>query len=105
MCIVLAKITELEGKIKMLAGWHFMNLVLRWTVVGWPRLADNSGLVVRAAALYCRDPSLVPQKAEDLFVNSSEILKFLWKTNNERGGRPDWAILSAAYASPKTWEC
>ena len=54
-----------------------MNLVLRWTVVGWPRLADNSGLVVRAAALYYRDPSLVPQKAEDLFVNSSEILKFL----------------------------
>ena len=38
-------------------------------------------------------------------VNSSEIVKFLLKTNDGRGGRPGSAILSGNYASAKTQEC
>ena len=36
-------------------------------------------------------------------MTSFEIVNFLLKTNDGRGGRPDWVILSAAYASAKTW--
>ena len=35
----------------------------------------------------------------------SKIIKFLLKTNDRRGGMPDWAILSATYASAKTLDC
>ena len=35
-------------------------------------------------------------------MNSSEIVKFLLKTNHGRDGRPDWAILCATYATAKT---
>ena len=39
-----------------------------------------------------------------LSVNSSEIVKFLLNTNDGRGGRPDWAILSSTYALAKILE-
>ena len=39
-----------------------------------------------------------------LSVNSSEIVKFLLNTNDGRGGRPDWTILSSTYASAKILE-
>ena len=54
--------------------------------------------------LNCSVHSLIPGRAERDSVNSSEIVKFLLKTNDEKSGRPCWAILSVTYASAKTWE-
>ena len=53
--------------------------------------------------LNCSVHSLIPGRAERDSVNSSEIVKFLLKTNDEKSGRPGWAI-SVTYASAKTWE-
>ena len=57
-----------------------------------------------ATALNRRRTSPNPRRAEHHSVNSSEIGKFLLKTNDERGERPGWAILSVTYVSAKTWE-
>ena len=51
--------------------------------------------MVSAAGSNRRDLSLIPGRAEHQSVNSSEIVKFLLKTNDGRGRRPDWAIVSA----------
>ena len=52
-----------------------------------------------------RRPSPISARAEHHFVNSSEIFKFLLKTNDGRNERPGWDILSATCVSAKTWEC
>ena len=59
-------------------------------------------LVVSAAELNRRGPGSIPRRAEHQSVNSSEIVKFLLKTNDGRGGRHDWARFSATYASAET---
>ena len=83
MCIVLVKITEHGGDY---------------------RRSDIRGLVVSAAGSNHKGPSSILGRTEHRSVNSSEIVKFLLKTNDGRGGRPDWAILSATYASVKIRE-
>ena len=61
--------------------------------------------LIFATALNRRPPSPIPRRAEHHSVNSSEIVKFLLKTNDERDERPGWAILSGTYVSAKTREC
>ena len=86
MCTVLVKITEHGGDCCR---------------------SDVCGLVVSAAGSNHnhKGPSSVLGRTEHHSVNSSEIVKFLLKTNDGRGGRPGSAILSANYASAKTQEC
>ena len=52
-----------------------------------------------------RGPSSIHGMAEHQFENSSQIVEFLLKTNDGRGGRSGWAILNATYTSAKTQEC
>ena len=91
-------------EIEMSAGWHFVSLILSFYVVGSPELPYIRHLVVSAAGLNCRNPSSIPRRVEHQSVNSSKTVKFLFKTNDGRGGRLNWAILSATYASAKTQE-
>ena len=56
-------------------------------------------LIVPTKMLECEGASHQHQ-----LVSSSEIVKFLLKTNDGRGGRLGWATLSATYASAKTRE-
>ena len=84
MCIVLVKITEHGGDCHR---------------------SDIRGLVVSAAGSNHKGPSSILGRTEHRSVNSSEIVKFLLKTNDGRGGRPGSAILSGNYASAKTQEC
>ena len=100
MCIVLAKITELGGRLKCQQGdiswvWYYVC-----TVVGFLLKPYIHGLVVSAAGSNHIGPSSISGRAEHQSANSSEILKIL-ETNDGRGGRPGCAILSGA----KTWEC
>ena len=74
-----------------------------FTVVGWPQLPYIHGLVVSAAGSNRRSASLIPGRADYQFVNSSEVVKLLFKANDGRGRRPDWTILGATYASANTW--
>ena len=105
MCNVPTKITDLKGRLKFQQGgsswvWYYVLIV-----VG-PRLIPCiRGLLDSAIALNRRRPSPIPRRAEHHFVNSSEIVKFLLKTNDGRGERPVSAILSATYVSAETWEC
>ena len=54
--------------------------------VGSPQLLCNCGVVDRAAGSNKRGPSSISGRAVHLFVNSSQIMKFLLKTNDKRGG-------------------
>ena len=105
MCNVPTKITDLRGRLKFQQGgsswaWYYVLIV-----VG-PRLIPCiRGLLDSAIALNRRRPSPIPRRAEHHSVNSSEIVKFLLKTNDGRGERPVSAILSATYVSAKTREC
>ena len=104
MCIVSAKITELVGRLKWRQGdtlrvWYYV-----WNVVGSPHLPYNRSLADKAAGSNYRCPSSIRGRAEHLFVNSSKIVKFLWKTNDGRGGTPDWVVLNVTYAPAKTLE-
>ena len=60
--------------------------------------------LIFATALNRRPPSPIPRRAEHHSVNSSEIVKFLLKTNDGRDERPGWGILSATYVSAKIRE-
>ena len=102
MCIVSAKITELWGRLNYQQGdtswvWYYVS-----SVVGSLQIPYILALVVSAAGSIRRDLTSIPGRAEHRVINSSEILKFLLKTNDGRGRRPGWAILSATYASAKT---
>ena len=105
MCIVSAKITELGGRLKCQQGdtswiWYYLC-----AVVGSPQIPYIRDLVVSTAGSNRRDPSLIPGRAENRSVKTSEVVKCLLKTNDERGGRSGWAILSATCASAQTQEC
>ena len=56
------------------------------------------------AGLNRSSPSSFPGKAEQQFVNSSKIVKFLLKTIDGIAGRPGLAILRATYTSAKIRE-
>ena len=62
------------------------------------------GLVYSSAELNRRDLSSISGRAECHPVNSSEIVIFLLKTNDGRGGRRGWAILSDTCASAESRE-
>ena len=77
MCIVLAKITELGGRLKCQQGdtswvWYYLC-----AVVGSPQIPHIRGLVVSTAGSNCRNPSLIPGRAEDQSVNTSEVVNCL----------------------------
>ena len=61
-------------------------------------------LVASMAGSNRKGPSSIQGRAKHLHVTSSEIVKILLRTNDGRGGRPGWAILSATYALAKIWE-
>ena len=61
------------------------------------------GLEISAAGSNRRGTSLIPRSTGHQLVNYSEIVKFFLKTNDGRYGRPGCGILSATYASAKTW--
>ena len=73
-----------------------------FTVDGSRQLSYIRGLVVNAKGSNHRSPSLIPGRADHQSIVSSEIVKVLFKTNDGKGGRPDWTILSAPYGSTKT---
>ena len=100
-----SKTTELRGRSKCQQGdtswvWYYVLIVLGWRLIPYIH-----GLMNNATELNRRRPSPIPWRAEHHSVNSSEDMKFLLKTNNGRGERPSWAILSATYALAKTWQC
>ena len=99
-CIVSTKIMEFWERLKCHQGdtswaWYYLC-----NVAGLLHVPNMLGLMVSAARSNRRSPSLIPWRAKHQSVNFHEIVKFL--TNDGRGGRPDWAILSAIYASAKT---
>ena len=102
MCIVSAKITGLRGRSKCQQDntswvWYYV------LIVAGPRLIPCiRSLVESTTVLNRRRPSLIPGKAEHHSVNSSEIMKFLLKTNDGRGEKSGCAMLSATYVSAKT---
>ena len=79
--------------------WYYVLIV-----VGSRLIPYIHGLMNNATELNRRRPSPIPWRTAHHSVNSSEITKFLLKANDGRGERPSWAILSAIYASAKTWQ-
>ena len=81
-----------------------MRLILCCSFVGSPEISYVHGLLVSAAGSNSRGPTSIIGWVEHQSTNSSKLMKFLLKTNDGRGGRPGWDILSATYTSAKTRE-
>ena len=107
--MLLAKTTELRGRLKCQQGDTSWVWYYDFNDVGSPQLPYTRGLVVSTAGSNCGGSSLFPGGRGGGGWGSktpiSKLIKFLLKTNDRRGGMPDWAILSATYASAKTLDC
>ena len=104
MYTVSAKNTELGGRLKYQQGatssvWYWLS-----RVVGSLQISYIRDRAVSTAGSNRSGPRSIPKRAKHRSANSFEIVTFLLKTNDGRGGRPGWAMLSATYASAKTRE-